>query len=165
MLTKNWYAAIAARMLGGNGRFFSGRMVHGATANMYPADSFKPANYIQTLNTDNSTGVILGTGNTPATPDDYKLAGDTITTFSYSSNGESKETDKGYECNATYTITNTGTSAFTISEIGFLMPLYTSSSGSDGKMLIERTVLDNPLTIEAGGIGVLTYTIRMNYPT
>ena len=30
---------------------------------------------------------------------------------------------------------------------------------------VERTVLETPVTIPAGGVGQVTYTIRMNYPT
>lgn len=29
---------------------------------------------------------------------------------------------------------------------------------------INRTVFDTPVTIAAGGVGQVTYTIRMNYP-
>lgn len=165
MLTKNGYAAMAARMLSA-GKLFSARLVSGTSYNLYPSDGFKPANAMKSITTNVSfDGVVLGTGNTPATLDDYKLAGTMITTFTYTGSSKSKQTDKGYECTGTYTITNTGTEAFTISEVGLQTTLHTSSNGGAGQMLIERTVLENPLTIEASGIGVLTYTIRMNYPT
>lgn len=165
MLTKNGYAAMAARLLSA-GKVFSARSVDGTSYKLYPSSAFIPANDMKTITTNVAFGgVALGTGNTPATVNDYKLSGTMITTFTYTGSSTSKETDKGYECTGTYTITNTGTEAFTISEVGLQTTLHTSSNGGAGQMLIDRTVLENPLTIEAGGIGVLNYTIRMNYPT
>lgn len=165
MLTKNGYAAMAARLLSA-GKVFSARLVSGTSYNLYPSSNFIPSDSMKTItNSVALSGVVLGTGNTPATLDDYKLAGTMITTFTYTGSSTSAETDKGYECTGTYTITNTGTATFTISEVGLQTTLHTQNNGGAGQMLIDRTVLENPLTIEAGGIGVLTYTIRMNYPT
>ena len=58
------------------------------------------------------------------------------------------------------TITNGNDTDVTINEIGLNLN-YTGN----WSFLVERTVLDAPLTIPAGGIGKVTYTIRMNYPT
>ena len=165
MLTKNGYAAMAAKMLS-NARDFSVRKTDGTTATWYPSSGFKPFSDIKYLKTYiTSSGVVLGTGNTPATLDDYKLAGEIITTFTYTASATSQETDKGYECTATYSITNNGTASFTISEIALMGTYYTNDSTGNGSFLVDRTVLDTPVTIPAGGIGQVTYTIRMNYPT
>lgn len=58
------------------------------------------------------------------------------------------------------TITNGNDTDVTINEIGLNLN-YTGNWA----FLVDRTVLDAPLTIPAGGIGQVTYTIRMNYPT
>ena len=117
-------------------------------------------------------GVIFGNGNTAPTINDHALAGDHLTTatitpsFSYT-----RDTD-GITSICQYTILNNGTDAFTVSEVGLAIPWYgkktTDNSSSSGKyypVLIERSLLDTPVTIPAGGVGVVTYTIRMDYPT
>lgn len=103
-------------------------------------------------------GVLFGTGDTTPTLDDYTLSGDVISTItivtsqtSIGANGDSEYA----ELATRYTLTNTGTQAITVREVA--LAYY-------GCML-ERTVLDTPITIEPDGIGQVTYTIRMNYPT
>ena len=72
--------------------------------------------------------------------------------------------ESGLTITALYTITNTGSSAFTIGELGLIAATYTNVS-TNSKCLVERTVLDTPVTIPAGGIGQVEYTITFNYPT
>ena len=108
-------------------------------------------------------GVILGTGTTPPTLDDYCLSGDMITTFTYSNSVTVAPGESGVTITALYTITNTGNSAFTIGELGLIAATYASASASN-KCLVERTVLDTPVTIPAGGVGQVEYTITFNYP-
>lgn len=113
-------------------------------------------------------GVVIGTGTTPPTADDYALSGDIISTFSASASVERFNDENGAGVTATYMITNTGTSDFTIGEIGLIANISHStysSSTNTLKALLERTVLDAPVTIPAGGIGQVVYTIRVNYPT
>ena len=111
-----------------------------------------------------SAGVILGTGNTPPTPEDYALSGEIITNFAFSAAVTIMEDAGGCTWSALYTITNTADTDITIREIA-LMVSNSNYTGKDYHALIERTVLDSPVTIPAGGVGVVTYTIRMNYPT
>ena len=105
-------------------------------------------------------GVIIGTGTTPPALDDYCLSGDLITTFTGSVNITQELTDDGVSYTALYTITNIGTESFTIGEIGMY-----GGVTSGVAVLLERTVLDSPITIPAGSVGQVTYTIRFNYPT
>lgn len=58
------------------------------------------------------------------------------------------------------TITNNNETDITIGEVGIVY-----QTGSSYSVLFERTVLESPITIPAGGVGQVTYTIRMNYPT
>lgn len=112
-------------------------------------------------------GVIFGTGTTSPTRDDYCLSGDIITTISTSSIGGFTKDDDGLTGEYTYTVTNTGSSDITIGEIGLITSTYsnTSYTAAEYKFLVERTVLETPITIPAGGVGQITYTIRMNFPT
>lgn len=112
-------------------------------------------------------GVVIGTGTTPPTADDHTLSGSLISDYSFSVAIQRFNDENGAGVTAIYTITNTGTSDFTVGEIGLIANIGSSVSYTyDGyKALLERTVLDTPLTIPAGGIGQVTYTIRLNYPT
>ena len=124
--------------------------------------------YLRKRYTGSESGVILGNGNTPPTLQDYKLSGNLITSYEYSSSVSSLQVEEGIEITATYTITNTGSENMTISEIGMIAPVCSgSTTAADGSYvnLVERTVLETPVTIPAGGVGQVTYTIRMNYPT
>lgn len=111
-------------------------------------------------------GVMFGTGTTPPTKDDYKLSGALLTNFSYSAGVSYEYDDTGTTIRAIYTITNIGSDDMTIGEIGLMCNMYDSSNQTDiRKGFIERTVLDTPVTIPADGVGQVTYTIRINYPT
>lgn len=109
-------------------------------------------------------GVVFGDGNTPVTVDDYTLSGNVITGLSASAGVSIENTEEYTEYTAVYTIPNTGSEDITIKEIGLFFSTQQSSALAT-KILIERTVLDEPLTIPAGGVGQITYTIKLAYPT
>jgi len=112
-------------------------------------------------------GVVFGTGNTPPTVDDYTLSGSFISGLSTSNvtvaETTSKNDDGSMVFTYVYTINNSTGADITIGEIG--IQTYANSSSYYINVLVERTVLDTPVTIAAGGVGQVTYTIRMNYPT
>lgn len=110
------------------------------------------------------TGVILGDGNTSPTIEDYSLSGNQITGFTYS-NVITKESigDGLGRLTCVYTITNNNDEAITISEIGLVTLAYVNSAYYP--WLYERTVLDSPVTIEAGGVGQVQYIIEMKLPS
>lgn len=122
--------------------------------------------YIKNLQTTFSSngGVVLGTGTTQPTLNDYCLSGELITGYTYNSTVSNSVDDEGQSITATYTITNSSDENFTIGEIGIIAS-FTKNAAAAEKALLERTVLDKPLAIPAGGVGVITYTIRLNYPT
>lgn len=107
-------------------------------------------------------GVIFGTGTAQPTIDDYKLSGNIISTIVASVSYTRTVTEDSTVFQCVYTLTNTGTEEITIGEIGLIGG---SGSYESNKMLVERTVLDSPVTIPAGGVGQVTYTITFNYPT
>ena len=174
MFTKNWYIALTTQLgaddnskeyltsfTGQTGISYSTTYV-----NMLNSGAKYPciARLATTSVVNSTTGVIIGSGNTPPTINDYKLE-NRITTPATASAEVSKTRDEnGYTITSLLTITNTHSEDITIAEIG----LYSTGSNSSAEMnmvLFERTVLDTPVTIPAGGIGQVTYTIRMNYPT
>jgi hypothetical protein len=64
------------------------------------------------------------------------------------------------------TITNTSGEDITIGEIGMISPFYYNTTSSARRQALkERTVLDSPLTIPAGGVGLIDYSIKLPIPT
>ena len=66
---------------------------------------------------------------------------------------------------AVYTITNNNAEEITIREVALHVLFYRTTSGSTNGCVIDRTVLDTPVTIPAGGVGQVEYTITFNLPT
>lgn len=172
MVTKNWYAVMKAyrakQNLNAAAKDFSGI---DKTVGYYASNEV-----VQTLtlcpsgglsfytNPSGGNGVfILGRGRTPATVDDYKLE-DMITSgltcsVSISLDGDNDATHK-------LLLTNTSNEDIIIGEVGIAGMHYMTASNSTRLFaLIERTVLDSPLTIPAGGIGTIDYTIKLPIPT
>lgn len=68
----------------------------------------------------------------------------------------------------TITITNTGSEAVTIREIGYKQTLGVvkyvgSTSETSAVFLLDRTVLDSPVTIQPGDAGVIHYRLQTSY--
>lgn len=115
----------------------------------------------------NSTwrGVAFGTGNTPPTADDYNLTGNVISSLSGSYAQNVNADEDSTTLTIVYTLTNTGTADVTIGEIGMFNQGYNRTDVAyKSTYMLERTALDEPVTIPAGGVGKVTYTIRLNYP-
>lgn len=113
-------------------------------------------------------GVIFANGTTEPTLTDRATAGEHLTTLTESHSVNTSYNDTGTTVTATYTITNTGASDFTISEVAVCDDIYYPNSGGYTRylpLLIARELLDEPVTIPAGGIGQVTITLTMNYPT
>ena len=174
MFTRNWYRMISAKLFYGYGNDYYTNVVgtqQYLRSHTYHTDlcvvrdEYKcPCLHKMRTSYSGYGGVVIGTGTQEPTLDDYELAGDVISSYTYSVSITKEFSDNIATVTALYTITNTGTKAFTIGEIGLQCDL-----GEDGtannKALLERTILDSPLTVEPGGVGQLTYTIRFPYPT
>lgn len=117
--------------------------------------------------------ICMGTGNAPATYDDYRLSGDVISynlalvkrTVVWDSE------NKKFKHAAIFTCTNTGESDVTISEWGIFRPLtndgsmaYTYNNNDSWITLMFREVLDEPVTIAAGTTGTLTFSMDVPMP-
>lgn len=174
MFLKNWYNAISHVMACGNvdlnyvntsgSTFLQSNSVSydiigiGNSASNYYSPSMRKVR----TELNPYSGVIFGSGTTPPTIDDYKLSGQLIKTISASASYTFKTDGDGIYHECLYTITNTGSEEITIGEVALLAGV---GSSLNQKILVERTVLETPVTISAGGVGMVTYTIRLNYPT
>lgn len=164
MVLRNWYNAVKAFRAG----VVIPRGLNGASDMGY----YHSGNYWSTLSTlryssviwdTNNSGILLGKGTTKATIDDVRLDSQITTGLSVS---VSTSVDDNYDRVLSLLVTNNSSEPITIGEIGMQGWVYTgNNTTSSAYCLVERTVLDNPVTIPAGGIGQVTYTIRFNYPT
>ena len=174
MFTRNWYKAFGW-IMAMNNQYRTFTNVQGANTNCstynsdwvklnYNTDSYAtPSMWRVRTALGQNAGIYFGTGTTAATIDDYALSGEIISTISYSSDVQVTLNDDIAALIGTYTVTNTGTETITIGEVALMAGL--GGSGVNYQALLERTVLESPITIEPGGVGQVTYTIRMNYPT
>ena len=166
MLTKNFYAYIRADFSESNtAATFTktgGSKVTVALSNDDPP--FKVMN--SWAKSITGTGVSFGTGTTPATASDYVLEsilGDNKINVSTPSSISFSRYDTYEEYTVTFGVTNKTADAITISEMGLTAMPYSPNSGSNYFVLVDRTVLDTPITIPAGQSKQITYTIRFNY--
>ena len=169
MFTRNWYNGLAVYWSGlkqESGWKFRGLDGGANFLEMYmKSSSSYPVQPIFTFNNSfPGNGVSFGDGSVPPTLDDYTLSGSPITTLSITSAVIVSNNEDDASITGVYTITNTGSDEVTIREVAMFrsVPRYTSGNFT---IMLDRTVLDNPVTIPAGGIGQVTYTIRLNCPT
>lgn len=166
MFTRNFYMGLSAQMMGAaNGFSFQTKDVIGNTYTasnyitngaQWGAAALKPVTYGKGKNPSSSPGTFFGSGDTPPTLDDFQMAGEHMTKAQFTVASSISE-DRTL-VTMTYTIVNTDTSPFTIREVG----MYNNVGGNYG--LIYRTVLDSPVTIEAGGVGQVSVNVRVNIP-
>lgn len=176
MLLRNYYKACAYTNFGSNIADLKPLALDGnVSAFSYLRDDFASPSaqypYMGRVNVGslnyNNTGIILGSGTTPATLDDYRLENRIVAANLTTSVDLTKSADEnGAYISALITITNTTDEAVTVAECGLHTGGASGSTGSAEKnfYLLDRTVLETPITIEPDGVGQITYTIRMNYP-
>lgn len=120
-------------------------------------------NTIKTMNmasTFYSDGfLVLGSGNTPASVDDYAL--ESIITTSISMSGVARSIDSEGNFVIVATLQNAGDSQVVINEVGIAARCYTSSSATT-LCLVERTVLAEPITLAPGENSFLTYKVKFS---
>lgn len=161
MFTRNYYIALGGQTNNASRPFVK---TSGAVENLSSGSVllYSAATKIGTSYTNSSADiyVLFGDGTTPPTIDDYKLSGNIVKDFSASGSKQNAVLDNtGASMTFLYTITNTGKAEITISEVALC------SCSSPRGILYERTLLDVPVVIPAGGVGQVTYTISMTFPT
>ena len=189
MFTKNWYyKEQLSDLLGFSSdavrtayHSYTGTM-HNASGKVEDINLYTAMGQLLTIEPANPAksgtyyGVAFGDGTAEPTVDDVMLCGTQhmgITTSNTTiEKSRTVEGDK-LVITAVYTIDNTTEADLTISEVGlFSYTTYYTVNGNTASTYkrylpcaVERTLLDTPITIHAGGVGKVTYTIRMNYPT
>lgn len=119
-----------------------------------------------------NAGISLGTDDTPATENDYNL-GNTITSGINMAVSKKAATfvDGQPALKYVLTVTNTGAEAVTVREVGIKQsvqsdtyPGHILSSTILHGVLIDRTVLDAPVTIQPGDAAVIEYSLIVSLP-
>ena len=174
MLTNNYYA-----MLVGMATNAPIPMKNYAGNDYYACTGSSAAalyNYLSTVvtstnltNTNTSPGVFFSENNDAPTKNDYQI--NPITGLNVTCTRTFETIDGGGKCTAIYTITNTKTTEVTISKVGLYVKTSAKSSptGTDIyasiPMLMDTTLLDEPVTIPSGAVAQITYTISMTLPS
>lgn len=140
----------------GTTRYLTGEN-HGFLSNPTKAVTLTAAN----------AGISVGTGNAAATEDDWQLAEPLTSGINLVLTATRYGCDSPCVPYVEYdvTITNTGSDPLTVKEIGYKQTVKTTkypggSGGADLVCLMDRTVLDTPVTIAAGDAGIITYKLR-----
>lgn len=116
-----------------------------------------------------SSGIALGSDATAATDEDYNVKS-LITTLTFASTPSPSQyydkTTGKYYGRVDITLNNNTASDVTVNEVAKFVRFYKatnlddtiSTSASNGvSVMVDRTVLDSPLTVPAGGVAVLRY--------
>lgn len=167
MLTKNFYAWLKAALFKTSAAFIQPNGAEVTTSLRSEEAPFEAMNKWSSSQT--SVGVSFGTGTTPAAASNYQLESilnsqqigvSTPSAVSFS------RADTYEEYSVSFGVTNKAAEAITISEVGLTTKPYYMANGNQYTYyyaLVDRTVLDEPITIPAGQSKQVTYTIRFNY--
>lgn len=112
----------------------------------------------------NST-ILFGTGTTPPTRDDYTLSGTKIEGLTQQNMiGSYEMLDDGIKITKILFMNNSGTEDVTIGEIAWITGMISTSMtyGRDD-ILLDRTLLEEPITIPVGGTAQINYSIFFKY--
>lgn len=135
--------------------------------------SFYPSHGLAFTSTyvgNTNSGVIFGTGNTPATDEDIDLESQITSGLSVASPIVTKGMD-GTKCFVTlrYVVSNTTSADIIIKEVGMRCAVTAGTSAgqttglSNRYILADRTVLATPLTVPASSNAVLEYTLESDW--
>jgi hypothetical protein len=111
-------------------------------------------------------GFIFGSGNTAPTEDDYFLERQITSGLSVVLTGTSRGVDSNGKLymEFLFTVTNTSSANVTIAEMGLISQWSCCTSASattagNNNILVDRTVLDTPVTIEPNDSAAIRYRI------
>lgn len=112
-------------------------------------------------------GISIGSGARSESVNDYELQTPIFDNFGLTATPEYGLDNGNPYVEYTISIENTGSSSITVSEIGYIQ--YTNVTQSQGvvdsnsrvtPVLFDRTLLNTPVTIAAGGTGTITYRLK-----
>lgn len=157
----NNVGCLRCRSVNGNDRFLTGKF---NASGVFPNTTTKTF----TL-TASAAGISIGTGTAPESEDDYNLEQTITSGVNVVLTGTSYGAENPWFPFVKYnlTITNTGANPLVVTEVGYKQTLDTvkligSSASVNTVLLLDRCVLDTPVTIAPGDAGIVTYRLRTN---
>jgi len=117
-----------------------------------------------------AAGISVGSGNTPATDEDYQLESTITSGLTAQVNRILDFDGSGYPyIRYDIMLTNNTGNDIVVNEIGYKQNIQTATSSGGASVaarlcLIDRTVLNSPLVIEAGTYEVIRYTLKTIVP-
>ncbi len=126
-----------------------------------------PSNHSAVLT--NSNGISIGTGTTSPTPNDYDLEAQIKSgiTISINSRAQSVDTLGNAVLTIVISVTNTSGAPIVVSEIGWKASVLNFSATPGGPninsgidLLLDRTLLDTPITIQSSASGLIEYVLK-----
>lgn len=169
MITKNYKLYCYARCVGANTSGIVNAL--GENITYYPQNTGGQANrgdfgisigtvYVGSIAQTSEAGIRFGRGSTPPMENDYALE-DLITSGLTASASKVIAPDGSYAEGA-YVLMNTSDADITINEIGYFGKVAESSSSNRGHcVLMERTVLSEPITLPPGGTASISYRVDL----
>lgn len=176
MLTNNFYKAVAGALCGNTERNMEemtktdGKVTNNLTSSYGVADDMNPFRFMSSVYSANSNqlistnggGIIIGTGTTPPTVNDYKLENQITSGFgsttSFPNSDSAVYNAKGIV--SCCTITNSSqTDNLVINEIGYIR-----SKAGYWNILYDHIVLDTPITIAPGATKTIEYRLKVPAP-
>lgn len=173
MLTNNFYIAMADEIT--NMKRNYNKIVCRNNAAGMASEGYYPFSAVNGIiqangtsqNYDGMGGLIIGTGTTPPTVNDYDLENQIISGFSATTNfprvGNSADVNNICDSRklvATLTVTNTSSEDLVISELGYIR----GSSSNSKQALYDRIVFDTPVTIAPNETKTFEYRLHMPQP-
>lgn len=116
------------------------------------------------ISSGTSDGVSFWSGATEPTRNDIKGDGTCITGLQGTVATEITSNENGTTAQKVYTLTNTNSHDVTIDTVCCVVG-FTYAYSKVIAVLIDRTKLETPITIAAGGVGQVTYTLGLNFPS
>ena len=164
MLTKNFYSYMHAAFSAA-GKVITFVKTDGTTESLRYSNSFAPFTVMAKWSVNNTGfGVSFGTGTRPAAVSDYSIEsmlGDTQINVVDPSEVSFSRGDTFDEYSASFGVTNITDEPITISEVGLTVSV--ANGSYNYRVLVDRTVLDVPITIQPNETKHIAYTIRFNY--
>lgn len=156
----NGVGCLRCRDVNGNPRFLTGNF----TSSGFPYSTEKTF-----TSNASAAGISIGTGTAPESEDDYNLEHTITSGVNVTLTGTSYGAESPWFPFVKYdlTITNTGANPLVVTELGYKQTLKTSkligsSAAENTVLLLDRCVLDTPVTIAPGDAGIVTYRLQTN---